>query len=88
MPSMSDLALLLSQTAELSLLVKATLILLSGLIVTQLTQKARASVRHLVIAASFAALIALPLLLVGAPRMTIDVPVTPSAAAICEYASR
>ena len=54
MPSMSDLALLLSQTAELSLLVKATLILLSGLIVTQLTQKARASVRHLVIAASFA----------------------------------
>ena len=87
MPSMSDLALLLSQTAELSLLVKATLILLSGLIVTQLTQNARASVRHLVIAASFAALIALPLLLVGAPRMTIDVPVTPSAAATSAAAS-
>ena len=81
MPSASDVALLLSESMELSLLVKATLILLAGLVVTQLTRQARASVRHLVIATSFAALIALPALLVAAPAMTIDVPVTPSPAA-------
>lgn len=79
LPPMSDAALLLSQSVELSLLVKATLILLAGLIVTQLTRNARAAVRHLVIASSFAALIALPVMLAAAPSMTIDVPVTPSA---------
>jgi beta-lactamase regulating signal transducer with metallopeptidase domain len=78
MPSASDVALLLSQSAELSLLTKATLILLAGLTITQLTRTARASVRHLVIASVFAALIALPALLAGGPAMTIDVPVTPS----------
>jgi beta-lactamase regulating signal transducer with metallopeptidase domain len=78
MPSMSDAALLLSQTIELSLVVKATLILLAGLVATKLTRTARASVRHLVIASTFAALIALPLLLAAAPALTIDVPVTPS----------
>jgi beta-lactamase regulating signal transducer with metallopeptidase domain len=78
MPSMSDAALLLSQTIELSLIAKATLILLAGLIVAQLTRTARASVRHLVIAGTFAALMALPLLIAAAPALTIDVPVTPS----------
>ena len=76
--SLSDLALLLSQSIELSLVVKATLILLAGLVVTQLTRTARASARHLVVASAFAALIALPVLLAAAPAMTIDVPVTPS----------
>lgn len=76
--SMPDAALLLSQSFELSLVAKATLILLAGLVGTRITQTARASVRHLVIAASFAALIALPVLLAVAPRMTIDVPVTAS----------
>ena len=79
--SMSDFALLLSQSIELSLLAKATLILLAGLVITQLTRTARASARHLVIAGAFAALIALPVLLAVAPAMTIDVPVTPSAPA-------
>ncbi|HEX4915843.1 MAG TPA: M56 family metallopeptidase, partial [Vicinamibacterales bacterium] len=78
MPSLSDVALLLSQTIELSLLVKATIILAAGLVVTQVTRTARAAARHLVIAASFAALIALPIWLAAAPAMTIDVPVTPS----------
>jgi beta-lactamase regulating signal transducer with metallopeptidase domain len=78
MSSASDLALLLSQSVELSLLMKATLILVAGLVITQLTRTARASARHLVIASVFAALIALPALLAGAPAMTIDVPVTPS----------
>ena len=80
MPSISDLAFAWSQTFVMSLLVKATLILIVGLVVTQLARTARASVRHLVIASSFAALIALPVLLMAAPAMTIDVPVTVSPA--------
>ncbi len=81
MLSAPDIALLLSQSAELSLIAKATLILLAALLVTALSYKARASVRHLVIASAFAALIALPALLAAAPGMTIDVPVTPTSAA-------
>jgi beta-lactamase regulating signal transducer with metallopeptidase domain len=76
--SLSDFALLLSQSIELSLVAKATLILIAALVVTRLTRTARASARHLVIASSFAALIALPVLLAAAPAVTIDVPVTPS----------
>jgi len=77
--SLSDTALLLSRSVELSLLAKATVILIAGLVVTRLSRTARASLRHLVIASSFAALIVLPLWLAGAPTMTIDVPVAASA---------
>src|SRR5688572_30642482 len=80
MPSMSDLAFAWSQSLVMSWLVKATLILIAGMAVTQLARKARASVRHLVIASSFAALVALPALLALTPAMTIDVPVTVSPA--------
>ena len=82
MPSLSDTALLLSRSLELSLLAKATIILIAGLAVTRLSRTARASVRHLVIASSFAALIALPVWLAGAPSMTIDVPVAASAPSV------
>ncbi len=82
MPSLSDTALLLSRSLELSLLAKATIILIAGLAVTRLSRTARASVRHLVIASSFAALIALPVWLAGAPSMTIDVPVAATALSV------
>jgi beta-lactamase regulating signal transducer with metallopeptidase domain len=80
--SLSDTALLLSRSVELSLVAKATIILIAGLAATRLSRTARASVRHLVIASSFAALIALPLWLAGAPTMTIDVPVAASAPSV------
>jgi beta-lactamase regulating signal transducer with metallopeptidase domain len=41
----------------------------------RLARQARASVRHLVVAACFAGLVALPALMMAAPSMTIDVPV-------------
>jgi beta-lactamase regulating signal transducer with metallopeptidase domain/protein involved in polysaccharide export with SLBB domain len=74
-PSLSSAALLLSGSLELSLLVKATLLLAVGLIAARLAHRARASVRHLVIATSFIALAALPALMIGVPALTIDVPV-------------
>ena len=63
MPNLSGAALCCRNSFELSLLAKATLILLAGLAVTALARTARASARHLVIATSFAALVALPLLI-------------------------
>jgi len=73
-PNFSGAALWLSNSFELSLLVKATLILLAGLTVTALARTARASARHLVIATLFIALVALPLVIAFVPA-TIDVPI-------------
>ena len=85
MPALTDAALWLSRTIELSLLAKATLLLAAALIATRLARRSRASVRHLVIASCFVALIALPLLL-AAPAMTIEVPVPSTAAAVSQTA--
>ncbi|HUQ86522.1 MAG TPA: M56 family metallopeptidase [Vicinamibacterales bacterium] len=74
--NLSGLALLLSNSFELSLVAKATLIVLGGLTVTAVARTARASARHLVVAASFAALAALPMMIAIVPAMPIDVPVT------------
>ena len=74
-PSLSGAALWLSNSFELSLLAKATIILLAGLAVTALARTARASARHLVVATLFAALLALPLLIAFVPAMAIDVPI-------------
>jgi beta-lactamase regulating signal transducer with metallopeptidase domain len=75
-PSLSGAALLFSNSFELSLVAKATLIVLGGLAVTAFARTARASARHLVIAASFAALAALPILIAFVPAMSIAVPAT------------
>lgn len=72
----AGVAVWLSQSAELSLIVKATLIVLVALAVVRLARRARASVRHLVIATGFGALLALPALLVVAPPITVDLPVS------------
>ena len=56
------------------MLVKATLVLLAGLAVARLAVRARASVRHLVVASSFLALVALPLVIAFVPAIAIEVP--------------
>ena len=78
--AVADAVLLLSGSPELSLIAKATLVLLAGLAVAHVARHARASVRHLVVAACFTALVALPVFMAAAPTMTIDVPVQGSAA--------
>ena len=75
MPNLSGAALVLSSSFELSLVAKATLILLAGLAVLAFARTARASARHLVIATLFAAIAALPILIAFVPAMAIDVPV-------------
>ena len=88
MPSISDLAFAWSQSFVMPWLLKATLILAVGLGITHLARTARASVRHLIIATSIAALIALPLLLMAMPSMTIDVPVSVSPATMDLFVER
>jgi beta-lactamase regulating signal transducer with metallopeptidase domain len=72
--NLSGAALVFSSSFELSLVAKATLILLAGLAVIAFARNARASARHLVIATLFIALVALPLLIAFVPA-TIDVPI-------------
>ena len=79
-PGIAEAALAMSQSIELSIVAKATAIAIAGLIAVRLAAHARAAVRHLLLAATFASLLALPLLLIAAPQATIDVPVVSTAA--------
>lgn len=72
--SLSNAVVQMSGSDELSLLVKSTLILAIALAVMWFARTARASVRHLVIATAFAALVALPILTASVPSMMIELP--------------
>jgi beta-lactamase regulating signal transducer with metallopeptidase domain len=65
----------MSQSIEISLLAKATAWLLIGLASVALARRTRASVRHLILAATFAALVATPLVIVAVPERTVAIPV-------------
>lgn len=80
-PTLAEAAVTMSQSVELSIVAKATAIVAAGLGAARLASHARASVRHLLLAATFASLVALPLLLVAGPQATIDVPVADTRAA-------
>jgi beta-lactamase regulating signal transducer with metallopeptidase domain len=79
--SLTGVALWLSRSMELSLLAKATVILIAALIIVRLARRSRAAVRHLVIATSFVALIALPVLITSIPAIGIEMPAARAAVA-------
>ena len=70
--------LALSGSPELSVLLKATLLLGLALVVVRMAGHSRAAVRHLILASTFAALAALPLVIAAAPGVRVDIAVTPS----------
>ena len=72
---LADAAVMISQSLELSIAGKATAMIAAGLIAARLAAHARAAVRHVLLAVTFASLLALPLILLVAPHATIDVPV-------------
>lgn len=80
MTSINETAVAISNWIELSILGKATLYLLTGLLAVWLAGRARASVRHLFLAATFAAAFALPLVVLFAPQVSIGVEVPQSPA--------
>ena len=71
MSTLADAAVLLSNVVGLSILVKATLVLGLGLGAAWLAGRERASLRHLLLAATFAALMALPSVLLFGPEVSI-----------------
>src|SRR5215475_14002354 len=71
--TISETAVELGRLVELSILGKATIILVIGLTIVRLSRRARASVRHLLLAATLAAVLALPLIIWAAPEVIIDV---------------
>jgi len=75
MTELTMLAVALSRSVEAAVVIKGTVVLLAALTAVAFAAKARASARHLVLASAFAALIAMPLLMLAVPRFTLDVPV-------------
>jgi beta-lactamase regulating signal transducer with metallopeptidase domain len=71
-----DAALSPRGLAVLSILAKVTAILVAGLIAARVAATARASVRHLLLAATFGALAALPLVAAGVPSILVPIPLT------------
>jgi beta-lactamase regulating signal transducer with metallopeptidase domain len=76
MHTIADIAIILGQTPELSLVVKMTIAAVLGLAVVRFARAARASVRHLVLTSTFAALLALPIAMLIAPAVAIELPWT------------
>jgi beta-lactamase regulating signal transducer with metallopeptidase domain len=72
--TLSEAAVALGRLVELSILGKATVILVIGLTIVMLFRRARASVRHLLLAATLAAVLVLPLIVLAVPELTIGVP--------------
>ncbi|HEU0176394.1 MAG TPA: M56 family metallopeptidase [Blastocatellia bacterium] len=79
--TISEAALALGHLVELSIIGKATIILVIGLTIVMLFRRARASVRHLLLAATLAAVLALPLIVWAAPEVTIGFPTSQSSEA-------
>ena len=77
-----DTLLAVGRSIELTVLLKATVILAIGVAAAQLASRARASFRHLLLAVTFAALAALPFVIVAAPALTIQIPVARASHAI------
>jgi beta-lactamase regulating signal transducer with metallopeptidase domain/catechol 2,3-dioxygenase-like lactoylglutathione lyase family enzyme len=74
MPTLVRSILTLSQSVELSTLSKTTILLVIGLSATRMATRARSSQRHMILAATFVALLALPLVAAIVPEMAIHLP--------------
>jgi bla regulator protein blaR1 len=72
--TINEAAVALGRLVELSILGKATVILVIGLTIVMLSRRARASVRHLLLAVTLGAVLALPLIALTAPEVIIGIP--------------
>ncbi len=72
MTPIAQAAVTLSQFADVAMVVKATALIGIGLAAVRLAARSRASVRHLLLSATFAALLALPL----AAAYSLDIPLS------------
>jgi bla regulator protein BlaR1 len=73
--TVADAAVFLTSATGLSILLKATLFLALGLTAAWLARRERASVRHMLLVATFATLLALPFLVLLGPEVSIEIPI-------------
>src|SRR5262245_36031658 len=71
----SELLLTTGSVAALAFVVKLTLIVAAGLLAARLAACASASLRHHILACTFAALLLLPIAAMLVPPLAIDVPI-------------
>jgi beta-lactamase regulating signal transducer with metallopeptidase domain/ankyrin repeat protein len=71
--AVTDFVLVVSGSVGLTILAKATVVLLLGLVAGALSARAQASWRHLVFATTFAAVLALPIVVAAVPDLPIEV---------------
>ena len=72
-PAISEALAALVIRPELSILLKVTLVLLLGLAAVRLLARARASLRHLILTATFASLLAIPVVESLSPPVAVEV---------------
>jgi len=75
MSTTSEAALFLSSSVALSILVKATIMLALGFMVTRLAGRSRAALRHIVLAATFGTLLIVPLIVASGNRLPVEIPI-------------
>src|SRR6188474_135962 len=75
-PFLGEAAIAIGGSLALSLIVKATLVATGVLTAVRLARRAPASVRHLLLAAGFGVLLALPIASLTVPALELGVPVT------------
>ena len=73
--TVAETAVFLTSVVGLSILLKATFFLALGLTAAWLARRERASVRHMLLAATFATLLTLPLLVLLGPAVSIEIPI-------------
>jgi beta-lactamase regulating signal transducer with metallopeptidase domain len=77
MRTFSEAVVAIGASAELLVLVKATVAVALGLAAVRIARSARASVRHLLLISTFAALLALPVAMALVPAVRLEIPTTP-----------
>ena len=75
---LSEILVALSTSAAMSLMVKGTAVVTLGLMCAWLARRRRAALRHALLASAFGILLALPIVSLIAPPVTIRVPVLAS----------
>src|SRR5688500_17552080 len=75
-----DAAVAIGSSLALSLVVKATVVMASTLMAASVVRRSRASVRHMLFAATFGVLLILPVAAVMVPAVTVILPLSQPAA--------
>src|ERR1700674_3562535 len=74
--SVARMVLTVSDSLELSIVAKATIVLGLALVAARSARRARASVRHVVLASAFGALLTLPAVATLLPPVAVSIPIT------------